>query len=119
MKKDDPDHGARRAAIGRWIAALAARERSDVIALGGAVRSAAPPPYQVVDGHRRHRWGCAGPCGEPCINGPRDRSGDQQCRGSSARTGKVPSDMDFDGFRRTLEVNTIAPMRVVQTFLPN
>ncbi|AZO32300.1 MULTISPECIES: SDR family NAD(P)-dependent oxidoreductase [unclassified Mesorhizobium] len=28
-------------------------------------------------------------------------------------------DMDFDGFRRALEVNTLAPLRVVQTFLPN
>lgn len=27
--------------------------------------------------------------------------------------------MDFDGFRRALEVNTLAPLRVVQTFLPN
>ena len=28
-------------------------------------------------------------------------------------------DMDFDGFRRTLEVNTLAPLRVAQTFLPS
>lgn len=28
-------------------------------------------------------------------------------------------DMDFDGFRRTLEVNTLAPLLVAQTFLPN
>lgn len=28
-------------------------------------------------------------------------------------------DMDFDGFRRTLEVNTLAPLRVAQAFLPN
>ncbi len=28
-------------------------------------------------------------------------------------------DMDFDGFRRTLEVNTLGPLRVVQAFLPN
>ena len=28
-------------------------------------------------------------------------------------------DMDFDGFRRALEVNTLAPLRVVQAFLPN
>jgi len=28
-------------------------------------------------------------------------------------------DMDFDGFRRALEVNTLSPLRVVQTFLPN
>jgi len=28
-------------------------------------------------------------------------------------------DMDFDGFRRTLEVNALAPLRVVQAFLPN
>ena len=28
-------------------------------------------------------------------------------------------DMDFDGFRETLEVNTLAPLRVAQAFLPN
>ncbi|RWE81421.1 MAG: SDR family NAD(P)-dependent oxidoreductase, partial [Mesorhizobium sp.] len=28
-------------------------------------------------------------------------------------------DMDFDGFRRALEVNTLAPLRLLQTFLPN
>lgn len=28
-------------------------------------------------------------------------------------------DMDFDGFRDTLEVNALAPLRVAQTFLPN
>ncbi|MCB1358796.1 MAG: SDR family NAD(P)-dependent oxidoreductase [Maritimibacter sp.] len=28
-------------------------------------------------------------------------------------------DMDFDGFRRTLEVNTLAPLAVAQAFLPN
>ncbi|WP_235679325.1 SDR family NAD(P)-dependent oxidoreductase [Aquibium microcysteis] len=28
-------------------------------------------------------------------------------------------DMDFDGFRETLEVNALAPLRVVQAFLPN
>ncbi len=30
-----------------------------------------------------------------------------------------PLDMDFDGFRRTLEVNTLAPLAVAQAFLPN
>lgn len=28
-------------------------------------------------------------------------------------------DMDFDGFRQTLEVNALAPLRVTQAFLPN
>jgi NAD(P)-dependent dehydrogenase (short-subunit alcohol dehydrogenase family) len=28
-------------------------------------------------------------------------------------------DMDFDGFARTLAVNTVAPLRVTQAFLPN
>jgi NAD(P)-dependent dehydrogenase (short-subunit alcohol dehydrogenase family) len=28
-------------------------------------------------------------------------------------------DMDFEGFRHTLEVNTLAPLRVAHTFLPN
>ena len=28
-------------------------------------------------------------------------------------------DMDFDGFRETLEVNALAPLRVAQAFLPN
>lgn len=28
-------------------------------------------------------------------------------------------DMDFDGWRRAFEVNTIAPLRMVQAFLPN
>lgn len=28
-------------------------------------------------------------------------------------------DMDFDGFRHALEVNTLAPLRVAQSFLPN
>ncbi|RST87036.1 SDR family NAD(P)-dependent oxidoreductase [Aquibium carbonis] len=28
-------------------------------------------------------------------------------------------DMDFDGFRQTLEVNALAPLRVAQAFLPN
>lgn len=28
-------------------------------------------------------------------------------------------DMDFDGFRRTLEINTLAPLAVAQAFLPN
>ena len=28
-------------------------------------------------------------------------------------------DMDFEGFRQTLEVNALAPLRVAQTFLPN
>lgn len=28
-------------------------------------------------------------------------------------------DVDFDGFARTLDVNTLAPLRVAQTFLPN
>jgi len=28
-------------------------------------------------------------------------------------------DMDFDGFRQTLEVNTLAPLAVAQAFLPN
>ena len=29
------------------------------------------------------------------------------------------TDMDFDGFERTLQVNTLAPLRVTQAFLPN
>jgi NAD(P)-dependent dehydrogenase (short-subunit alcohol dehydrogenase family) len=28
-------------------------------------------------------------------------------------------DMDFDGFRQTLEINALAPLRVAQAFLPN
>lgn len=29
------------------------------------------------------------------------------------------TDMDFEGFERTLQVNTLAPLRVTQAFLPN
>ncbi|GAA0782076.1 SDR family oxidoreductase [Roseibium denhamense] len=32
---------------------------------------------------------------------------------------QLPLDMDFDGFRQTLEINTLAPLAITQAFLPH
>lgn len=102
--------------IGRWLAALAATQGHAVIGLVRG-RVSGTPPYEVVDGvdvtdgdalDRAARL-LEGRAIDLVVNnagiiGPERQS---------------TLDMDFDGFRRTLEVNTIAPLKVAQTFLPH
>lgn len=115
MKKTILITGAARG-IGRWIAALASREGADVIALvRGSVSGS--PPYQVVNGIDVTDAEALARAAS-IINGrPIDLLINNAGIIGPDRQGTL--DMDFDGFRRTLEVNTIAPMRVAQRFLPN
>lgn len=115
MKKTILITGAARG-IGRWIAALALRQGADVIALvRGSVSGS--PPYQVVDGIDVTDAEALARAAS-IINGrPIDLLINNA--GIIGPDRQSTLDMDFDGFRRTLDVNTIAPLRVAQRFLPN
>jgi NAD(P)-dependent dehydrogenase (short-subunit alcohol dehydrogenase family) len=102
--------------IGRWLATLAATKGFAVIGLlRGKVSGT--PPYEVVDGVdvtdgdalARVARLLDGRAIDLVVNNAGVIGPDRQST----------LDMDFDGFRRTLEVNTIAPLRVAQTFLPH
>ena len=115
MKKTVLITGAGRG-IGRALAAFAYREGADVIALVRAHVDGGLP-YEVIGGvdvtHEEALDFAAATLGDRPIHLLINNAGIIGPERQSTL------DMDFEGFRRTFEVNTLAPLRTVQTFLPN
>ncbi|RVP77532.1 SDR family NAD(P)-dependent oxidoreductase, partial [Sinorhizobium meliloti] len=100
--------------IGRALGVFASEQGIDVIAL---VRAHAGGPGEVING--------VDVTGKDALDRVAAMLGDRPVDllvNNAGIIGPEPQstlDMDFDGFRHALEVNTLAPLRVVQTFLPN
>lgn len=102
--------------IGRALAAFAAEQGAEVIAL---VRTSISGtlPCEVIDGIDVTDSEALERVADILRNRPVDLLINNA--GIIGPERQSTLDMDFDGFRRTLEVNTLAPLRVAQTFLPN
>ncbi|WP_254216574.1 SDR family NAD(P)-dependent oxidoreductase [Tabrizicola sp. TH137] len=102
--------------IGRALAMFAAEQGAEVIAL---VRTSAEAtlPYETIEGIDVTDHAAL----ERVAGILRSRPIDLLISNAGVIGPERQStlDMDFDGFRRTLEVNTLAPLRLAQTFLPN
>lgn len=100
--------------IGRALGVFASEQGIDVIAL---VRAHAGGPGEVFDG--------VDVTGKDALDRVAAMLGDRPVdllvnnAGIIGPERQSTLDIDFDGFRHALEVNTLAPLRVVQTFLPN
>lgn len=115
MKKTMLITGAGRG-IGRALAAFAFEQGNDVIALV-RTKVSEVAPGDVING--------VDVTNQETLDGVaavfRDRPIDLLINNAGIIGPERQStlDMDFEGFRRALEVNTLAPLRLVQTFLPN
>lgn len=100
--------------IGRALGVFASEQGIDVIAL---VRAHAGGPGEVING--------VDVTGKDALDRVAAMLGDRPVdllvnnAGIIGPERQSTLDIDFDGFRHALEVNTLAPLRVVQTFLPN
>lgn len=105
--------------IGRALADLAARNGIAVISLVRTRPAADPRAYgiEVIDGCDVTDEAALARAAARLAGRPIDLLVNNAGIIGPARQSTL--DMDFDGFRRTLEVNALAPLRVVQAFLPN
>ncbi|RUV77919.1 SDR family NAD(P)-dependent oxidoreductase [Mesorhizobium sp. M1A.F.Ca.IN.020.30.1.1] len=102
--------------IGRALAAFASEQGADVVALmrthvGGVLPCEVIEGIDVTDKEALDRVAAI----------LKERSVDLLVNNAGIIGPERQStlDMDFDGFRRAFEVNTLAPLRVAQIFLPN
>ena len=102
--------------IGRALADLAARDGIAVISLV-RTRPDSPLPGLVLDGVDVTDPAALADAAASLAGRPIDLVVNNA--GIIGPERQSTFDMDFDGFRRTLEVNVIAPLRVAQAFLPN
>lgn len=115
MKKTVLITGAGRG-LGRALAAFASEQGADVIALVRAPLSEALP-CEIING--------VDVTDEEALNRVSAILGDRPIdllinnAGIIGPERQSTLDMDFEGFRLALEVNTLAPLRVVQAVLPN
>lgn len=104
--------------IGRALAEHAARQGFSVVALvRRRPEGPAPADVWVVDGVDVTDEAALARAAEALAGRPVDLLVNNAGIIGPARQSTL--DMDFEGFRQTLEVNALAPLRVVQAFLPN
>lgn len=116
MKKTILVTGAARG-IGRALAERAAREGFSVVALVRSRPAETPAAnVEIVDGVDVTDAAALARAAEALGGRPVDLLVNNAGIIGPARQSTL--DMDFDGFRDTLEVNALAPLRAVQAFLP-